>query len=61
MLESVPGPLLCAVQVFERTDEASLAAVGDRFEEWSLRSYRLNRPGANHGVLLGTCRWTIRQ
>ena len=51
--------LLCAIQVFEHVDPASLDEVGARFDWSALRVYRLSdAPGQDHGVLLGTCGWT---
>jgi hypothetical protein len=45
--------LLCAIQVYERVDQASLAEL-DAYFDWSMmRMYGLNAAGQNHGVLLG--------
>jgi 16S rRNA G966 N2-methylase RsmD len=49
--------LLCAIQVFEKTHGASLAAVQQRFDGSTLHCYSLNAPGHNHGVLIGTRGW----
>ena len=49
--------LLCAIQVFEQVDAASLDEVTARFDWSALRVYRLNGAGRDHGVLLGTCGW----
>jgi hypothetical protein len=49
--------LLCAIQIYEATDSESLEAVKARFDWSATRLYRLNAPGENHGVLLGTKRW----
>ena len=49
--------LLCAVQVYEVIDPASLADLKPRFDWSALRIYDLNLPGQNHGVLLGTKGW----
>ena len=46
-------PMLCAVQVYERTDPASLEDVASRFGRTDLRMYDLGAPGRNHGILLG--------
>ena len=49
--------LLCAIQVYETVDPVALAEVTARFG-WSTRHvYRLNAPGENHGILLGTRGW----
>ena len=44
--------LLCAIQVFERVDPASLAQLEARLDWSELRMFELNAPGANHGILL---------
>jgi len=50
--------LLCAVQVHETVEPSSLAEIELRFD-WSARHvYGLNAAGDNHGILLGTRRWT---
>jgi hypothetical protein len=49
--------LLCAIQVHETVDAASLAEVKSRFDWSTGRIYGLNAPGDNHGVLLGTRGW----
>jgi hypothetical protein len=53
----VGRPLLCAIQVFEQVDPGSLDDVTARFDWSAFRVYRLNEPGQDHGVLLGTCGW----
>jgi hypothetical protein len=50
-------PMLCAIQVFERIESASLEAVQGRFAWSQLVKYTLNAPGHNHGLLLGTTGW----
>ena len=51
------NPLLCAIQVYEKLDPASLAELTPRFS-WSVqRVYGLNAPGQNHGILMGTRGW----
>ena len=50
--------LLCAIQVYERLDPASPDDLKARFDWSRLEIYRLNAPGENHGVLLGTRGWT---
>ena len=49
--------LLCAVQVYESVNSASLTEVMRRFDWTTLHVYPLNEPGANHGSLLGTRGW----
>jgi hypothetical protein len=49
--------LLCAIQVHETVDPESLAVLKSRLDWSSLRVYRLNAPGENHGILLGTKGW----
>ena len=50
--------LLCVVQVYESVEPSSLAELELRFD-WSARHvYQLNAAGENHGILLGTRRWT---
>ncbi len=49
--------LLCAVQVYETVNVASLAQLKSRFDWSTLRVYALNAPGQNHGILLGSKRW----
>ena len=50
--------LLFAIQIYEATEGESLDAVRARFDWSTTRLYRLNAQGGNHGVLLGTTRWT---
>jgi hypothetical protein len=54
VLDRFVNPVLCAVQVMERTGIASLVELEEKFEHSSLHIYGFNDPGANHGVLLGT-------
>jgi len=49
--------LLCAIQLFENTDQASIEALTARFEWSAVHMYDVNPPGQNHGVLLGTSGW----
>jgi len=51
------GRLLFAVQLYERTKPASLAALTARFAWSATYAYDLNEPGFNHGLLLGTHGW----
>jgi hypothetical protein len=50
--------LACAIQVYESVEGDSLAEVQRRFDWSEMRSYRLNAPGRNHGILIGTKGWT---
>ena len=50
--------LLLAVQLYERVEPRSLSEIADRFD-WSGREiYAIDLPGRNHGLLLGTLRWS---
>lgn len=49
---------LCAIQVYETVDAASMEEVKSRFDWSALRVYGLNAPGENHGILLGAKGWT---
>jgi hypothetical protein len=51
------NPLLCAIQVYEAVDPASLVELTARFDWSAMRIYHLNEPGQNHGILLGTKGW----
>jgi len=48
---------LCAIQLFQNTDQASVEALTARFKWSAIRIYDVNPPGQNHGVLLGTSGW----
>ena len=49
--------LLCAVQLHEIVDPTSLVEVAGRFD-WSWRrTYAVNTPGQNHGIVVGTRGW----
>jgi hypothetical protein len=50
--------LLCAIQIYEHVDQASLAEVRARFDWSMLRIYNFNSPGHNHGIVLATKGWT---
>lgn len=52
--------LLCAIQVYETVDPVSLAELKARFDWSVMRVYRLNAPGGNQGILLGTRAWVPR-
>jgi hypothetical protein len=59
LTDRFPGNrLLFAIQIYEVTDGDSLHAVSRHFDWSATRVYTLNAPGENHGVLLGTRRWT---
>jgi len=49
--------LICAIQVYELVVPASLAELRARFDWSTLRIYRQNSPGQNHGLLVGTKGW----
>ncbi len=51
------SPLLCAIQVYETVDPASMAELKSRFDWSEHRVYDLNAPGQNHGILLCTTGW----
>jgi hypothetical protein len=51
------NPLLCAIQVYESLESASLAELTPRFSWSEQRMYRLNARGENHGLLMGTYGW----
>jgi 16S rRNA G966 N2-methylase RsmD len=49
--------LLCAIQVCEVVERESLSELQAQFEWHKLRTYSLNAPGQNHGIVLGTNNW----
>jgi len=49
--------ILCAAQIYETVDWASLAELTSQFDWSARRIYSLNAPGQNHGILLATKRW----
>ena len=51
-------PLLFATQIYETVQPRSLAGVVDWYEWSTQTSYPLNRPGRNHGLLIGSRRVT---
>ena len=51
------NPILCAVQIYEAVDAASLEQVRSQFDWSAQRVYALTAPGTNHGVLFGSKRW----
>jgi 16S rRNA G966 N2-methylase RsmD len=53
----IQNRLLCAIQVYEKVDAASLAEARAFFDWSDLRVYGLNAPGENHGILVGSKRW----
>ena len=55
------NPLLCAIQVYEAVDQASLVDLTPRFDWSAMRVYHLDQPGRNHGILLGTKGWVPDQ
>jgi hypothetical protein len=50
--------LLFSVQLYERVEPGSLADVVDRFDWSSQEIYGIDPPGRNHGLLVGTLRWS---
>jgi len=50
--------LLFAIQTYEIIEPESLVELQSRFEWSALRTYNLNAPGQNHGVVVGTSGWT---
>ena len=58
-LISIAGknPLLCAIQVYETLDPASVAELIPRFSWSAKRIYGLSAPGQNHGIFMGTRGW----
>jgi len=57
LCKSCAGRMLCAIQVHEVLDVASLVEVRACFDWSALRVYSLNLPGHNHGLLLASKRW----
>ena len=51
--------LLVATQVHETVDPDGVADVTSRFDWSTLRTYEIDPPGRNHGLLLGTRGWTV--
>jgi hypothetical protein len=51
------NPLLCAIQVYETVDPASLAELTPRFSWSTKRMYGLSTRGQNHGLFMGTLGW----
>lgn len=58
MLTFAARRLVIAVQLYERVEETSLREIADRCDWSSRRTYAIDPPGRNHGLLLGTIRWT---
>jgi hypothetical protein len=50
--------ILLAVQLYERVEPGSLSDVVDRCEWTSREIHTIDPPGHNHGLLLGTLRWS---
>lgn len=53
-------PMLFAIQIHEIVEGQSLARLTSRFDAHERKVYALNRPGQNHGVLIGCVGWTPR-
>jgi hypothetical protein len=49
--------LLLAIQMYERVDRSSLAEVTARFDWSTVKTYEIDAPGKNHGLLLATIGW----
>jgi len=49
--------LVCAIQIHETVDAASLPEITARFDWSAMHVHRFNAPGENHGVVLGTRGW----
>jgi hypothetical protein len=50
--------LLLGVQLYERIESGSLSDIIDRCDWSSQETYTIDQPGRNHGLLLGTLRWS---
>jgi hypothetical protein len=48
------NPLLCAIQLYEKTDPDSVAEIEARFDWSTLQVYDFDAPGHNHGLLLAS-------
>lgn len=48
------GPLVCAIQIYEATEATSLMELAARFNWSAVKSYPLNAPGRNHGILIAS-------
>ncbi len=57
MIERFANRLLCAIQVYEHVDAASVTELEARFDWSMMRLYDLNAPGENHGLLLASKGW----
>jgi hypothetical protein len=57
LLDRFANRLLCAIQIYEHVESASLSEVEARFDWSTPRIYDLNAPGRNHGILVATKRW----
>jgi len=53
-----PRPVLCAIQLYEQSDAASVREVARLFDASEVRMYACNAPGQNHGILLGERNWS---
>jgi hypothetical protein len=51
-------PVLYVTEVHEVNEPVALKAVADAFEWTDLRIYDVNAPGLQHGVLMGSRRWS---
>jgi hypothetical protein len=53
-------PLMFAVQVYQKLDRTSFEEAVALLDHSRLRIFGFNEPGRNHGILVGTCRWSPR-
>jgi hypothetical protein len=51
-------PVLYVIEIHEVNEPTALKAVETAFDRSDLRIYDVNVPGLQHGILLGTRRWT---
>lgn len=57
LTDQFSNPLLFAIQAYEKIEQASLDELTPRFDWWRQRTYDVNPPGQNAGLLLATKRW----
>lgn len=50
-------PLLLAIQIYEAVDHSSLEEVTARFDWSAVKTYEIDAPGKNVGLLLAAIRW----
>jgi hypothetical protein len=49
--------LLFAIQVYEHFDRSAISELPARFDTSTIRVYRIDEPGRNHGLALLTAKW----